>query len=125
MLKKELCAVLLHVQVMANIESMEFNVVDARSEGRFRGTAPEPRPGLRGGHIPGSFNVPFPSVLTAEGFLKPDDDLLAVMKGAGMLSDTKAIVSTPDINFTYRYPNACICMNDAMSSFRLLPVELA
>jgi hypothetical protein len=37
-------------------------VVDARSTGRFNGTAPEPRPGLRGGHIPGSRSVPFDQV---------------------------------------------------------------
>ena len=38
-------------------------IVDARSPERFAGTAPEPRPGLRAGHIPGSRNLPFPSVL--------------------------------------------------------------
>jgi thiosulfate/3-mercaptopyruvate sulfurtransferase len=38
-------------------------LVDARSAERFSGTAPEPRPGLRGGHMPGSFNVPFDRLL--------------------------------------------------------------
>ena len=38
-------------------------VVDARAADRFRGEAPEPRAGLRGGHMPGSFNVPFGEVL--------------------------------------------------------------
>ena len=46
-------------QVMANIEEKREQVLDARSAGRFAGTAPEPRPGLRGGHIPGSINVPY------------------------------------------------------------------
>ena len=41
-------------------------IVDARSEGRFYGTAPEPRPGLRGGHMPGSINVPFTSLLDGD-----------------------------------------------------------
>ena len=39
-------------------------IVDARSEGRFVGTAPEPRPGLRGGHMPGALNVPFLDLLS-------------------------------------------------------------
>ena len=45
-----------------------FRVVDARSAGRFAGTDPEPRAGLRGGHIPGSLNVPFSELLeTVQG----------------------------------------------------------
>jgi thiosulfate/3-mercaptopyruvate sulfurtransferase len=38
-------------------------VVDARSAGRFAGREPEPRPGLRAGHIPGSRNVPFTEIV--------------------------------------------------------------
>jgi thiosulfate/3-mercaptopyruvate sulfurtransferase len=45
--------------VRANIESGREQVLDARSAGRFTGTEPEPRPGLRSGHIPGSRNLPF------------------------------------------------------------------
>ncbi|MGW4651290.1 sulfurtransferase [Kitasatospora sp. NPDC004289] len=37
-------------------------VLDARTAGRFAGTAPEPREGLRGGHMPGAFNLPFGSI---------------------------------------------------------------
>src|SRR6266511_1692376 len=43
----------------ANIGSRAAQVVDARSAGRFAGTEPEPRAGLRGGHIPGSLNLPY------------------------------------------------------------------
>jgi len=39
--------------------SREEQIVDARAQGRFEGTAPEPRPGLRSGHIPGSRNLPY------------------------------------------------------------------
>jgi thiosulfate/3-mercaptopyruvate sulfurtransferase len=46
-------------QVLANIDEKREQVLDARSAARFAGTAPEPRPGLRGGHIPGSINVPY------------------------------------------------------------------
>ena len=44
-------------------------IVDARTAGRFHATEPEPRPGLRGGHIPGSINLPFRSLLTERGTL--------------------------------------------------------
>jgi thiosulfate/3-mercaptopyruvate sulfurtransferase len=46
-------------QLLANLEEKREQVLDARSAGRFAGTAPEPRLGLRGGHIPGSINVPY------------------------------------------------------------------
>ncbi len=45
-------------EIAANLASRRELVVDARSAARFAGTAPEPRPGLRGGHIPGSVNLP-------------------------------------------------------------------
>ena len=54
-------------QVTANIGSRAEPTVDARSAGRFQGTAPEPRPGLPSGHIPGTTNVPFDSLLTPDG----------------------------------------------------------
>ncbi len=50
-------------QVEQAIEDDTIQIIDARSAGRFNGTAPEPRPGLRSGHIPSSINVHFPSVL--------------------------------------------------------------
>ncbi len=50
-------------------------IVDARTAGRFHATEPEPRPGLRGGHIPGSINLPFRSLLTERGTLLPVADL--------------------------------------------------
>ena len=46
-------------EVLANLGERRAQVLDARSAGRFAGTAPEPRPGLRGGHIPGSINIPY------------------------------------------------------------------
>ena len=59
-------------------------IVDARSSARFRGEAPEPRPGLRSGHIPGSVNVPFGTVLNADGTMKPVAELRAVFQAAGV-----------------------------------------
>ena len=52
-------------QVLQNIEQQQELVIDARGAGRFQGSAPEPRAGMRGGHIPHSRNVPFDAVLSA------------------------------------------------------------
>lgn len=52
--------------MLANIEARRFQVLDARGQGRFEGTEPEPRPGLRSGHIPGSLNLPFLQLIDAE-----------------------------------------------------------
>lgn len=51
-------------QVLQNVEEQTELVVDARGAGRFQGTAPELRPGMRSGHIPHSKNVPFDTVLS-------------------------------------------------------------
>jgi thiosulfate/3-mercaptopyruvate sulfurtransferase len=67
-------------------------VVDARSAGRFRGEAPEPRPGMRGGHMPGSFNVPYEDVLR-DGRLKTHDEIAAAFTQAGVDLD-KAVFSS-------------------------------
>ncbi len=50
-------------QIKTNITNQESIVIDARSAGRFGGTSPEPREGLRSGHIPNSINIPFGDVL--------------------------------------------------------------
>ncbi|GAA5315102.1 MAG: sulfurtransferase [Candidatus Pelagadaptatus aseana] len=61
-------------QVLDNIAGQTFTVIDARGAPRFQGTAPEPRPGLRSGHIPESLNLPFALVL--DGFCyKPTAEL--------------------------------------------------
>ena len=61
--------------VLATSKTGEAQIVDARSPDRFRGEAPEPRPGLRPGHIPGSRNVCFNDLLNPDGTLKPDTEL--------------------------------------------------
>ncbi|HWP14697.1 MAG TPA: 3-mercaptopyruvate sulfurtransferase [Xanthobacteraceae bacterium] len=67
-------------------------VVDARAADRFRGEAPEPRAGLRGGHMPGSFNVPFGEVLK-DGRLKSHDEIAAAFKQAGVDLDQPVVTS--------------------------------
>jgi thiosulfate/3-mercaptopyruvate sulfurtransferase len=59
-------------------------IIDARPADRFRGDAPEPRPGLRGGHIPGSKNLPYSELVTPEGTLKPVSALRAAFTAAGV-----------------------------------------
>lgn len=71
-------------------------VVDARSAERFRGLAPEPRPGLRAGHIPGSVNLPYEQLLdpVSHAYL-PHDRLAEVMRahGLGLGQDKRFVCS--------------------------------
>jgi len=67
-------------------------VVDARAADRFRGEAPEPRAGLRSGHMPGSFNLPFGEVLQ-NGRLKPHEEIAAAFKNAGVDLDKPVVTS--------------------------------
>ena len=68
----------------ANIGSRAAQVLDARSAGRFAGTEPEPRAGLRGGHIPGSLNLPYETLYEADGTLKSPDELRGAVAAAGV-----------------------------------------
>ena len=67
-------------------------VVDARPADRFRGEAPEPRPGLRSGHMPGSRNVPSTAVVE-NGLLLPQDRLRAAFAAGGVDLDKPVITS--------------------------------
>lgn len=57
--------------LLSNIDSKERAVLDARAADRYAGTAPEPRAGLRSGHIPGSLSLPFPELLNADKTFLP------------------------------------------------------
>ena len=67
-------------------------IADARSAGRFAGIEPEPRAGLRAGHIPGSFNVPISSLLD-DGALKDKDGLAAAFAAGGIDINLPVITS--------------------------------
>jgi len=72
-------------QVRANIASRREQLVDARSAARFKGAEPEPWPGRRSGHIPGSLNLPFTDLLDPkEKTLLPADAIEARFKAAGL-----------------------------------------
>ena len=69
-------------QIKANLDTHREQILDARSRGRFAGTEPEPRAGLRGGHIPGSLNLPYDDLHAAGGTLRSPDELRAAFVGA-------------------------------------------
>ncbi|MEL6600429.1 MAG: 3-mercaptopyruvate sulfurtransferase, partial [Pseudomonadota bacterium] len=71
-------------QVAAQAKLRQEQIIDARSPTRFRGEEPEARPGLRSGHIPGSLNVHYRSLLTDEGTMKPAAELEKVFLDAGV-----------------------------------------
>lgn len=71
-------------RIRSNIETGTEQVVDLRSSGRFQGTEPEPRPGLRGGHIPGSRNLPFTELVTSEGTLLSPERLQEKIQASGI-----------------------------------------
>ena len=71
----------------------EAEILDARSAARFRGEAPEPRAGLRSGHIPGSKNIPFAEVLNPDGTMKAPAALRQVFEAAGVDLKKPAITS--------------------------------
>jgi thiosulfate/3-mercaptopyruvate sulfurtransferase len=61
----------------------EAMVLDARSKARFDGTAPEPRPGLPSGHMPGAVSLPFTELLAADGTMKDPAALRAIFAARG------------------------------------------
>lgn len=70
--------------VQANITSAAEQIVDARSAGRFEGTEPEPRAGVRGGHIPGSRNIHYARLVREDGTMRPVEELRAIVHDAGL-----------------------------------------
>jgi thiosulfate/3-mercaptopyruvate sulfurtransferase len=83
-------AMLSEVQMALNNHSAQ--VVDARPAERFRGDAPEPRPGIRSGHMPGALNVPSASIIE-DGRLAPPERLLRIFADASVDLD-KPIITT-------------------------------
>jgi thiosulfate/3-mercaptopyruvate sulfurtransferase len=71
-------------QMRANIDSRREQVVDARGAGRFAATEPEVRPGLRGGHIPGSVNLPYGTLLKPDRTLAGDDAIREAFSSVGV-----------------------------------------
>ena len=70
--------------ILANIEAEGRLVIDARAPGRFAGKSPEPRAGLRSGHIPGARNLPFGDLYAHDGTLMTNAGLEAAIMEAGI-----------------------------------------
>jgi thiosulfate/3-mercaptopyruvate sulfurtransferase len=79
-------------RVQQALASHSAQIVDARSAERFRGEAPEPRPGVRSGRMPGSFNVPSSSVVK-DGLLLPPSQLRQAFMDGGIDLDKPIITS--------------------------------
>lgn len=80
-------------QVSAASKLGDYEIIDARSPGRFRGEEPEPRAGLRPGHIPGSKNVCFKELLNADQTMKNPVEIRQIFEAAGVDFNKPAITT--------------------------------
>ena len=81
-------------QLLANLAARSEQVIDARAAARFAGTAPEPRPGLRAGHIPGSLNLPYDQLADkTTRTLLPAAEIEKRFRAAGVERNKPAITS--------------------------------
>lgn len=71
----------------AAIQNGTWQILDARSSERFKGEIPEPRAGLRAGHMPGAINLPFTSLVNDDGTLKEQEDLKRILDDLGLKLD--------------------------------------
>jgi thiosulfate/3-mercaptopyruvate sulfurtransferase len=71
----------------------EALILDARAKGRFDGVAPEPRPGIPSGHMPGAASLPFTELLNADGTMKDPDSLRAAFTARGADDDRPLVTS--------------------------------
>lgn len=80
-------------QIKANLASRRAQVVDARGHGRFTGEEAEFRPGLRSGHIPGSRNLPYTSLLHEDGTIVDNEAIATAFRDAGV-DPARPVVTT-------------------------------
>jgi thiosulfate/3-mercaptopyruvate sulfurtransferase len=81
--------------VLSVVATGSAQIVDARSKGRFNGTAPEPRAGLEGGHIPGSLNLPFTELVVDGDVTKfrTPSEIRDAFKEAGVVFGSKIVLT--------------------------------
>lgn len=80
------------IQTLDRLRLHDGQIVDARAQGRFEGTVPEPRAGLRSGHIPGSRNLPF-TALVEGGALRAPAAIRAAFEAAGIDPDREVVTT--------------------------------
>ena len=89
-------AATLNLEMVRNIDEVaatNSQIADARSPARFRGEEPEPRPGVKPGHIPGAFNVHYATLLNVDGTLKPKAELATLFANSGIDVEKPVITS--------------------------------
>jgi thiosulfate/3-mercaptopyruvate sulfurtransferase len=79
--------------IIANVRSQAELVLDARAAGRFTGATPEPRAGMRSGHMPGAASVPYTDLLHADGTFRSAAELRARFAAAGV-DGSKPVVTS-------------------------------
>jgi thiosulfate/3-mercaptopyruvate sulfurtransferase len=79
--------------ILMNLDHPREQLVDARGTDRFEGSVPEPRKGLRSGHIPGARNVPFNGLFASDNTLLPPEKLAEVFERAGVRLDAPVVTS--------------------------------
>lgn len=72
------------VSDIAGVSDGRSQIADARSPSRFRGEEPEPRPGVRAGHMPGARNVHYTTLLKPDGTLRSPNEIAKVFASAGI-----------------------------------------
>ena len=79
--------------ILSNVAAQTELVLDARASGRFTGATPEPRAGMRSGHMPGAANLPYTDLLNADGTFRPVAELQARFAAAGV-DGTRPVVTS-------------------------------
>ncbi|KAG2382174.1 hypothetical protein C9374_005376 [Naegleria lovaniensis] len=110
--------------IVNNLNSKKAYIVDARSAERFNGIQPEPRPNLKSGHIPNSFNIPFPTLVNPEDkTFKSHAEILKLFQNSGLSIkevDGKVVIDRPIIGSCGSGVTACALLY----SLNLLGIEL-
>jgi thiosulfate/3-mercaptopyruvate sulfurtransferase len=79
--------------ILRNVTTRQELVLDARAAGRFTGATPEPRAGMRSGHIPGSASLPYTDLLNADGTFRPAAEVITRLREAGV-DGTRPVVTS-------------------------------
>ena len=79
--------------LLGNVASRSEQVLDARAEGRFTGATPEPRAGMRSGHIPGSVSLPYTDLLHTDGTFRSPGEIRRRLDAAGV-NGTRPVVTS-------------------------------
>jgi thiosulfate/3-mercaptopyruvate sulfurtransferase len=79
--------------VLRNVTMQAELVLDARAAGRFTGESPEPRAGMRSGHIPGSASLPYTDLLNADGTFRSVDEVRTRLARAGVVGARPVVTS--------------------------------